>query len=87
MHQHQDLIHSPQGFSGVITAIDGNASLRRRLMSLGLRKGQSVQVLQQRNTGVVVSSRGNRIALGADIAAAIQVSPNPEPRVTADSDE
>ena len=73
----QDLNHSPQGFRGVITAIDGDAKLLRRLMSLGLRKGQSLRVLQQRRNGVVVSFQGNRIALGPDIAAAIRVAPAP----------
>ncbi len=75
----QDLNHSPQGFRGVITGIDGDTQLRRRLMSLGLRKGQSLSVMQQRRNGVVVSIQGNRIALGPDIAAAIQVAPAPSP--------
>ncbi len=73
----QDLNHSPQGFRGVITGIDADAKLQRRLMSLGLRKGQSLRVVQQRRSGVVVSSQGNRIALGPDIAAAIRVAPTP----------
>lgn len=42
-------------------------------MSLGLRKGQRISVLHQRKNGVVVMSNGSRVALGAKIAAQIQL--------------
>lgn len=60
-----------QGFCGLITHIDGDKALKRKLMSLGLRKGQTVSVLHQRQKGVVVLSNGSRIALGENIAAQI----------------
>ena len=60
-----------QGFSGLITHIGGDKALKRKLMSLGLRKGQTVSVLHQRQKGVVVLSNGSRIALGENIAAQI----------------
>ncbi len=61
------------GFHGLITCIDGDMATRRKLMSLGLRQGQKVNVLHQRRNGVVVMSNGNRIALGARIARQIQL--------------
>lgn len=67
------LNHSPQGFEGVIQRIEGGPTLQRKLMSLGLRKGQSLRVLQRRNRGLVVASQGSRIALGPDVAAHIFV--------------
>ena len=63
------------GFRGCIRRIDGDSALQRKLMSLGLRRGQSVAVLHRRANGVVVSSNGNRIALGSKIAARIVLTP------------
>jgi ferrous iron transport protein A len=57
-----------QGLQGTITRIEGDHELKRKLMSLGLRKGQLVSILQQRKNGVVVMSNGSRVALGASIA-------------------
>ena len=51
-------------------------------MSLGLRKGQSLRVLQRRNRGVVVASQGSRIALGPDVAARVFVAAVPVSRQT-----
>ena len=62
------LNQSTQGYQGTITRIDGDDELKRKLMSLGLRKGQLVSVLQQRANGVVVMSNGSRVALGESIA-------------------
>ncbi|MBT3205199.1 MAG: ferrous iron transport protein A [Gammaproteobacteria bacterium] len=59
------------GFHGFITKIDGDKNLKKKLMSLGLRKGQEVSVLHQRHSGVVVLSNGSRVALGANIAAKV----------------
>ncbi|MCP4495133.1 MAG: ferrous iron transport protein A [Gammaproteobacteria bacterium] len=61
------------GFYGLITSIDGDMATRRKLMSLGLRQGQKVNVLHQRRNGVVVMSNGSRIALGAKVAGQIQL--------------
>ncbi len=59
------------GFEGKICRIDGDKALKKKLMSLGLRKGQPVSILHQRHKGVVVLSNGSRVALGADIAARV----------------
>ena len=80
--QSVDLNHSPQGFEGIIQRIEGGAKLQRKLMSLGLRKGQSLRVLQRRNRGVVVASQGSRIALGPDVAARVFVAAVPVSRQT-----
>lgn len=67
-------LNQPQsGFQGLIISIDGDKTLKRKLMSLGLRKGQRISVLHQRKNGVVVMSNGSRVALGAKIAAQIQL--------------
>jgi len=57
-----------KGLQGIISRIDGDDDLKRKLMSLGLRKGQLVSILQQRSNGVVVMSNGSRVALGGSIA-------------------
>lgn len=59
------------GFEGEICRIDGDKALKKKLMSLGLRKGQPLSILHQRHKGVVVLSNGSRVALGADIAARV----------------
>lgn len=70
-----DLNHQESGFRGVIAYIGGDKILKRKLMSLGLRHGQEITVLQRRNNGVVVSINGSRIALGASVAAQIFFEP------------
>jgi len=59
------------GFKGIITHIEGDRDLKKKLISLGIRKGQQVEVLHQRHNGVVILSHGSRVALGANIAAQI----------------
>ena len=68
-----NLIHQAKGFEGTISRIDGDQQLIRKLMSLGLRKGQTISILHQRRNGVVVFSNGNRVALGANIARQVYV--------------
>ncbi len=51
-----------------ITRIDGDRNLVRRLLSLGLREGVDIEVLQRRGRSVVVSSAGTRVAIGSTIA-------------------
>ena len=71
MSQQFTLNQADKGFQGLITRIDGDKAMKRKLMSLGLRKGQEVSILHQRHSGVVVLSNGSRIALGAKIAAQV----------------
>ncbi len=51
-----------------IVRIDGDRNLARRLLSLGLREGVELEVLQRRGRSVVVSSAGTRVAIGSTIA-------------------
>jgi Fe2+ transport system protein FeoA len=73
MSQSIKLNQTSVGFLGLITSIDGDQSLKRKLMSLGLRQGQQVSILHHRKNGVVVSSNGSRIALGDNVAAKIYI--------------
>ena len=75
MDQALDLNHSAAGFHGLISHISGDKALQKKLMSLGLRKGQEISVLHQRHHGVVVSSNGSRVALGSSVAAKIFLQP------------
>ncbi|MCU7958787.1 MAG: ferrous iron transport protein A [gamma proteobacterium symbiont of Bathyaustriella thionipta] len=61
------------GQSCRIVAIDGPRRLQHRLLSLGLRIGSEVSVVQQRGKDVVVMNTGNRIALGETIAHHLRV--------------
>lgn len=63
-----------KGSEAIICRIDGGHDLQRKLMSLGLRKGQTISILQQRRSGVVVLSQGNRVALDATVASRVFVT-------------
>ena len=56
------------GQRACIVRIEGGRELVRRLLSLGLREGSELSVLQRRGHGVVVSSTGTRVAIGGTIA-------------------
>ncbi len=56
-----------------LVGIDGDRALINRLMGLGVRIGSEIRVLQQRGQDVVITSTGNRIALGGAIARHLQV--------------
>ena len=68
MLQSINLNQPENGFQGLITRIDGDEKLKKKLMSLGIRKGQQISILHQRHNGVVIMSNGSRVALGASIA-------------------
>jgi len=68
MLQSINLNQPEDGFQGLITHIDGDKNLKKKLMSLGIRKGQQISILHQRHNGVVIMSNGSRVALGASIA-------------------
>ncbi len=51
-----------------LISIDGDRTLSRRLLALGLCVGNEVEVLHHRKGDVVVARGGNRLALGHDIA-------------------
>lgn len=75
MNKSHNLNQPAAGFQGVVARIGGDKALRRKLMSLGIRAGQAILVLHQRQNGVVISSNGSRVALGSGIAANIFIEP------------
>ena len=58
----------PMGVEARISEIHGGRTMTRRLLSLGLRIGSRIQVIQHRGRGVVVACEGNRVALGGGVA-------------------
>jgi ferrous iron transport protein A len=62
------LLQLPEGARARIIQIQGGRNLIRRLISLGLRIGSEINVVQQRKKGVVVACNGNRVALGYGVA-------------------
>ncbi len=79
MDQALNLNQQATGFQGIIARIDGDKTLKRKLMSLGIRQGQQISVLHQRKNGVVVMSNGSRVALGSGIAANVFLQPLTDP--------
>ncbi len=75
MENTSTLNQSDAGFRGRVTRIDGDQALKRKLMSLGIRRGQEISVLHKRRNGVVVLSNGSRVAIGAGIAAQVRLEP------------
>lgn len=63
--------------SVTVTAIETSDRLRRRLAEMGIRRGASIQVLRRTSGGgLVMAVNGSRIAVDAELAAAIQVDPD-----------
>ncbi len=65
----------PVGGRATIKRVLGGRLLVHRLLSLGLRVGSDIQLLQRRGSGVVVACRGNRVALGAGVAEKLLLIP------------
>jgi ferrous iron transport protein A len=65
----------PVGSRGCIEQVMGGRMLTHRLLSLGLRVGSEIELLQRRGGGVVVACQGNRVALGAGVAEKLFLSP------------
>ncbi len=62
------------GKSYQVEKVDVAASITRRLEALGINQGIAVQVMNRKRTGtVIIKVRGTWLALGAGIAAGIQV--------------
>ena len=75
MNKTVSLSQSTAGFHGCVAAIDGDHALKRKLMSLGIRRGQELEVLHHRKNGAVVLSKGSRVAIGTGIAAKVRLEP------------
>ena len=72
----------PVGVHARIERLNGGREMTRRLLSLGLRVGSEVDVVQHRGRGVVVASHGVRVALGGGVAAKVLMLPlDPEAEV------
>ncbi len=72
----------PVGMHARIERLNGGREMTRRLLSLGLRVGSEVDIVQHRGHGVVVASHGARVALGGGVAAKMLVLPlDPETEV------
>ncbi len=69
------LLALENGHSGRIASIEGNNQLVRRMLSLGLRVGTIVNMLNHRGKGVVIQNAGTRVALGPGIAEKLLVEP------------
>lgn len=69
------LAQLPIGVFARITEIKGDRTLARRLLSLGLRVGSEISVVQHRNRGVVVACAGSRVALGESVAEMLVTQP------------
>lgn len=69
------LYQLPEGTRARIVEVRGDRNVARRLLSLGLRVGSEIRVMQQRNKGVVVACAGNRVALGGNVANKMFMQP------------
>ncbi|RDH83226.1 MAG: ferrous iron transport protein A [endosymbiont of Escarpia spicata] len=65
----------PVGAHARILEVKGGRQMTRRLLSLGLRVGSEVDVIQHRGRGVVVANGGVRVALGGGVAEKLLMSP------------
>lgn len=61
------------GSTGTVVSINGDKSMLRKLMSLGIKTGSDIEILHHRGKGVVVRSNGTRIAVGESIAEHVMV--------------
>ena len=65
----------PDRTPALLAEIRGGHHLTRRLLSLGLRQGSLLSVVQRRSQGLVLASGEVRIAIGAGIAEKLWVNP------------
>jgi ferrous iron transport protein A len=67
----------------LITGIDTKEAITRRLLSLGLTEGTSLEIMnRKRNNTLIVKVRGTRWAIGEEIAKGIKVAPREETNET-----
>ncbi|MEW8029790.1 MAG: ferrous iron transport protein A [Candidatus Thiodiazotropha sp.] len=69
------LARLPIGRRAKIKRIMGGRHLVHRLLSLGLRMGSEIELIQRRGAGVVVANQGARVALGAGVAEKLLMLP------------
>ena len=69
------LLALENGHRGRIASIEGDRQMIRRMLSLGLRVGTVVNMLNHRGKSVVIQNAGTRVALGPGIAEKLLVEP------------
>jgi len=69
------LLSLHNGDSGRIASIEGDSQMVRRMLSLGLRVGTVVNMINHRGKSVVIRNAGTRVALGPGIAEKLLVEP------------
>jgi ferrous iron transport protein A len=69
------LMMANEGARVCILALQGGKGLTTRLTELGLNIGTELHVVQRQGGGLLVARGESRIALGAGMAAKIQVAP------------
>ncbi|MEW8507406.1 MAG: FeoA family protein [Candidatus Thiodiazotropha sp.] len=69
------LARLPIGRRARIKRILGGRHLIHRLLSLGLRTGSEIELIQRRGAGVVVANQGARVALGTGVAEKLMIQP------------
>ena len=69
------LLTLQNGRRGRIASIEGGKLMVRRMLSLGLRVGTVVNMLNHRGKSVVIQNAGTRVALGPGIAEKLLVEP------------
>lgn len=74
-HASTNLLSVRNGQRARVAEIVGGSPMVRRMLSLGIRVGSVVDVLNHRGKGIVVGNAGTRVALGADIADKLLVEP------------
>ena len=70
------LVNAKQGEQLIIREINGGAGARMRLLTMGLRIGDPIEIITNQNKGqVVIAADFNRYALGYGLAEKILVEP------------
>ncbi len=69
------LLTLQNGRSARISSIEGGKQMVRRMLSLGLRVGTVVNMLNHRGKSVVIQNSGTRVALGPGVAEKLLVEP------------
>ena len=70
-----NLLSLQNGRSARISSIAGGKQMVRRMLSLGLRVGTVVNMLNHRGQSVVIQNSGTRVALGPGVAEKLLVEP------------
>jgi ferrous iron transport protein A len=69
------LMMADEGARVCVLSLQGGKGLTTRLTELGLNIGTELRVVQRQGGGLLVARGESRIALGAGMAAKIQVTP------------